>query len=114
MFVSPVKSTTFKSIVETRRAEPINQQVIQDESAAKAETPVDTAEITPQKRRVNPLAVTGWTAAGGFGVAAISGITRNPKIHKASAIIGACAAAAHIGLVYGHHHSHKQAKNVQA
>ena len=116
MLVSPIKSTTFKSIVETRRSEPVSQEqptgtVI---PAEKTEV-VNSKDASLAKRGVNPLAVTGWTAVAGFGVAALSGITHSYKLHKVSAIVGGCAAAAHVGLVYGHRHDrHNHKKDIQA
>lgn len=116
MQVSPIKSTTFGSVVATRRSEPVSQEL-----TTGTEIPVQNIEVvnsnsgSDMKRGVNPLAVTGWTAVGGFGVAALGGIARFGKLHKIAALVGVCAAAAHVGLVYGHRHNHhKPLKDIQA
>ena len=107
MLVSPIKSTTFKSMTEAGCSGPASQCVVAE--SKQAETPsnfVASADVK-NKKRTNPLSVTGWTAVGGFVVAAVSGIMHNPKIHKISALVGTIAAAAHVGLVYGHRHNHR-------
>lgn len=65
---------------------------------------------TKKPVRIHPFTATGWTGAGGFGVAIIAGFMHKPMLHKIAAVVGTTATASHIAMATAHHHSHKEFK----
>ena len=112
MLVSPVKSPTFRSVVETKRSEPVAQ--VEADSDSQNVDKINFKANPEHKKKPNLLAISGWTAVGGFAAAALSGIMHYPKIHKVTALVGTVAAAAHVGMVYGHRHNHPHKTDVKA